>query len=406
MMAHPVSRALDAARRLTARTWVVFPADRPDASLHCLGSPRACRERRCGAESDPSKRGKHPAVITQWGELAAPADEASLAEWFTDERYNVALAAGPSGLLIVDDDAAGGFERYAASIGEVVPATFRVRTRQGWHHYFTVPVDPETGERARVGNEAGLLASWGCDVRGGAGPSGGRGGYVIGPGSQHWTNDPDAYTVPDWSAGAIEAPGWLIEAVTPPGPPRQQEGGAGAAAATGTGHGPGSRWDDDTCFGTEQDLVDRFTRHCAEVDTPGAAFRHSLFRAARDGWRLVNLDPPLLTVDELYRELEVCVRRVWDAEPDDRDDKIVNVEAFQAAQRSPWGVRPDVVTERVPVDPDRFGGFIRPGDEPLPRSSSGAVTSDDATEGTTESRTTDGNRTVDAGGIPSVDTGT
>jgi hypothetical protein len=223
MMTHPPLAALDAAQRLTARGWVVFPADRPDNGLHCSGSARACRERRCGAESDASKRGKHPAVVARWGELTGPVAPEQLVEWFAAGRYNVAIAAGPSGLLIVDDDAAGGFERYAESIGEKVPDTFRLPTAQGWHHYFTVPLDSH-GERVPVGNAPGLLAAYRCDVRGGASPSHPHGGYAITAGSQHWTDDPAAYVPVDWSAPACEAPEWLISAVTTPGPPGRAEG--------------------------------------------------------------------------------------------------------------------------------------------------------------------------------------
>lgn len=398
MMAHPPSHPLDAATLLTARGWVVFPADHPDGGLHCLGSPRDCRERRCPAETDPAKRGKHPAVVPRWGALTDPADAATLAEWFGAGTYNVALACGASGLLVVDDDANGGLERYAESIGEKVPDTFRVRTHQGWHHYFTVPRGPD-GQRVPVGNAPGLLESWGCDVRGGAGPSGGDGGYVIGPGSTHTSGDPDAYTVPDWEAEAIEAPEWLIHAVTTSGPPRRAEGMRDAAGAAGPGTAPGAglrAYDELPRYDTADRFLADFHEHCAQVDAPGAAFRWSLFAAARDGWRLVNRE--VITEDELYRELAHCVRRVWDADPDERDDKIVNEEAYAAALRSPW----ELITplERVPVEPDRYGPWHRPGDVLLPDSSAGTVTSLNGDGG----HTTDGNRTVDVRDIPSVDT--
>ena len=293
MMAHLPLPALDAARLLTARGWVVFPADRPDSGLHCSGSAVTCRRGDCGAEGDAGKRGKHPAVVARWSVLTTPAAPEQLAEWFAPgdtgtARYNVAVACKPSGVFVIDDDTAGGFERYAESIGEKVPDTFRVATAQGAHYYFALPVDPQTGEPMLIGNAPGLLKAFGCDVRGGASPSHPAGGYVIGPGSQHWTDDPGAYVPVDWDAPACEAPEWLITAVTTPGPSATAEG---LPARTGTaGHASGlTRWDSAPRYGSAADLAAQFARHCAEVTEPGNAFRWGLFLAARDGWRLVAL---------------------------------------------------------------------------------------------------------------------
>jgi len=369
MMAHPSVHPLDAATRLTARGWVVFPADRPDAGAHCQGSARACRERRCGAEGDPTKRGKHPAVVERWGLLSGPLEPVTLAAWFgpadAPARVNVAIAAGPSGLLIVDDDAAGGFERYAESIGEKVPDTFTVPTHQGSHRYFTVPIDPTTGERVPVGNAPGLLAAYHCDVRGGASPSHPHGGYAVTAGSQHWSDDPGAYVPADWDAPAVEAPGWLIEAVTTPGPSGPTEGKPGRTGIAGTGHGPGlTRWDSAPRYGTASALREQYRRHCAEVTEPGNAFRWGLFLAARDGWRLVELG--LLDEDELQRDMAGIVWRVWHAEPDERDIKIVMWEALDGphgALASPWELTEAEVRERARQAGTRPAGrFARPGD--------------------------------------------
>lgn len=369
MMAHPALHPLDAAQRLTARGWVVFPADRPDAGAHCQGSARACRERRCGAEGDPTKRGKHPAVVERWGLLSGPLEPVTLAAWFgpADEpaRVNVAIAAGPSGLLIVDDDAAGGFERYAESIGEKVPDTFTVPTHQGSHRYFTVPLDPATGERVPVGNAPGLLAAYHCDVRGGASPSHPHGGYAVTAGSQHWSDDPGAYVPADWDAPAVEAPGWLIEAVTTPGPSGSTEGRPGRTGTAGTGHGPGlTRWDSAPRYGSASALREQYRRHCAEVTEPGNAFRWGLFLAARDGWRLVELG--LLDEDELQRDMAGIVWRVWQAPPDERDVKIVMWEALDGphgALASPWELTEAEVRERARAAGSRPAGrFARPGD--------------------------------------------
>lgn len=404
-MAHPSLSPLDAAEMLTARGWVVFPADRPDSGLHCSGSARACRERRCGAESDASKRGKHPAVVARWGELVAPASAEQLREWFADGRYNVAIACAPSGLLVIDEDRLGGFERAAIELDEgKIGDTFRDRTSaRGQHWWFTVPTDPETGARVPVGNAPGLLGAYGCDVRGGASPSHPHGGYVIGPGSQHWTDDPDAYVPMDWNAPALVAPEWVITAVTTPGPPGRAEGlpdRTGTAAPAGSGHGL-TRWDSAPRYGSAADLREQFARHCAEVTEPGNAFRWGLFLAARDGWRLVHLG--LLDEDAMSRELEAVVWRVWHAAPDDRDVKIVMQEALtgpHGAQASPWELSGAEVRERArQAGPQPGRRFLRPGDAmiepmavraPVPDAVTPPVTSENGLA----NRTSDGNRAV------------
>ena len=85
--------------------------------------------------------------------------------------YNVAIACGPSGLVVVDEDRPGGFKEFANDWGQTIPPTFTVRTGKGRHFYF------EQGE-ARLTNSPGPLATYGCDVRG-------IGGNVVGPGSVH-----------------------------------------------------------------------------------------------------------------------------------------------------------------------------------------------------------------------------
>jgi hypothetical protein len=381
MMAHPLSTPLDAAEMFAVRGWVVFPCDHPMAGLHCTGTARACREQRCKAERDPLQRGKHPRV--RWGEITAPADAAQREAWWGRGALvaNIAIACGPSGLLIVDEDEAGAFTAFCASIGVEVPQTFMVETARGWHYYFTVPTDPATGERVPVGNAPGALAAWHCDVRGGASASAERGGYVITAGSEHASDH--TYTAPDPYAEAIEAPGWLIEAILDPGPPATAEGvssrtGSGGETAGTLRASDGTRWDDAPRYGSAQDLCAQFERHCDEIEHEGAAFRHELFLAARDGWRLVNLG--LLDEPTMLRTLDACVHRVWRAEPDDRDHVIVFSEALPAAQSSPWELS----------GPHR-GAPVDLAGRTFLRSSEAAVTSEDEPA----DRTTHGNRSVE-----------
>jgi hypothetical protein len=390
MMAHPLSTPLDAAEMFTARGWVVFPCDHPMAGLHCTGSARACRERRCRAARDPGQRGKCPRV-PRWGQIIEPVGAAQREAWWGRGTIptNIAIACGPSGLIIVDEDEPGAFAAFCASIGVEVPETFIVETGRGRHYYFTVPVDPQTGERVPVGNSPGALAGWHCDVRGGASGSGERGGYAITAGSEHASRK--IYTAPEPYAEAIEAPRWLVEAILSPGPPTPAEGladGAGSVGESGLRTSDGARWDDETRYGTAQDLLGQFERHCDEVTEPGGAFRHALFRAARDGWRLVHLG--LLTEDAMQRALEACVWRVWQAEPNDDDLKIFWEEALPAAQRSPWELTGAELRSRATV-PDTAGRtFLRPSEAAALAAAERAVTSED--DGST--RTTDGNLPV------------
>ena len=405
MMAQPLSTPLDAAGMFAVRGWVVFPCDHPLAGAHCTGVARACREGRCKAEADPSQRGKHPRVA--WGQITEPPDKDQRAAWWGGTLpTNIAIACGPSGLLVVDEDEPNAFRAFCAHEGHELPRTFTVETARGQHHYFTVPTDPATGERVPIGNSPGALAAWHCDVRGGASASGTSGGYVITAGSEHASGK--IYTAPDPYAPAVEAPGWLIEAIMSPGPSTPTEGLAGAdgdpGGSTRLRASDGARWDDATRYGTAGDLLAQFERHCDEVQHTGGDFRHELFRAARDGWRLVHLG--LLAEDEMQRALEACVWRVWEAEPNDDDMKIYWEEALPAARRSPWELTGTELRARASatVPPDR--AFLRSSeaaalaaDHAVDHPDAPGVTSEDGSS----TRTTDGNRPVDRDHAPSPD---
>ena len=175
-------------------------------------------------------------------------------------------------------------------------------------------------------------------MRGGASGSADHGGYVITAGSLHASGI--VYTAADPYREAVVAPEWLISAVLTPGPPATAEGvsprtGTGSGEAAGTLRASdGARWDDAPRYGSSDDLLGQFARHCDEVCHEGGAFRHELFLAARDGWRCVALG--LLDEPSMLRALDACVWRVWAAEPDDRDHVIVFAEAQPAAAGSPW----------------------------------------------------------------------
>ena len=125
--------------------------------------------------------------------------------------YNIGLATGPAGLLVVDLDTPKAKEEGEAGMpdgmttfkalceraGQVLPATRSVRTAGGgWHLYFTAP----TG--VRLGNTAGKLAPM-VDTRG-------WGGYVVAAGSVITGRGYDTAQ----PAAPVPLPGWLRDALT------------------------------------------------------------------------------------------------------------------------------------------------------------------------------------------------
>ncbi|MGW6015302.1 bifunctional DNA primase/polymerase [Streptomyces sp. NPDC055210] len=123
--------------------------------------------------------------------------------------YNVGIATGPSGLLVVDldtlkpqepkgaPDGATSFAALCERAGQTVPATYRVRTARGGEHlYFTQP------QGVRLHSTAGRLAKK-IDTRG-------WGGYVVAAGS---TTPDGAYEVLD-GRGPAPLPAWLQQALT------------------------------------------------------------------------------------------------------------------------------------------------------------------------------------------------
>jgi hypothetical protein len=425
MMAHPPddahgasSATLDAAQRMTARGWVVFPCDAPAADPNkCTGASRACRRGTCKATPDPTARGKHPRVA-RWGQLDSPATDGQLAEWFGGRvPANVAVAAGPSHLLIVDEDEPGAFASYAAKVGAEIPETFTVTTgprgdSRGRHFYFAA------GDLV-LGNVTGALPP-GLDVRGGKG----YGGYVIGPGSEHWSGV--IYEADDWDMALAPVPEWLVEALTVATEgPAADGGGAGPRGKAGE---PGTalptselaRWTDAPRYGWPERFLDDFTGRCASLVGGGDAFRHGLFNAARDGWRCVALG--LISERDMRAELDTAVWRVWHDDPkwcggpNEEDEQHID-DAERAAPLAPWRLTPEAEAQRaaelaaagVPVAAEPVGVFTTPAriarargraliehdDGPIPDTDDEPVTSGDDTAEGAEPCTTAGNRPVD-----------
>jgi hypothetical protein len=224
--------ALDAA----TRGWHVFPlrpGDKrpafPDHDAdHC-----ARRDSRCRAA------GAH----VGWEERATVDPDRIRRAW-THTPYNVGVACGPSGLVVVDldtpkpgretppeawrldvvRDGTDVFTLVCERAGQPYPAdTYTVATAsEGTHLYFT---HPDTGPALRnTSGDKGNGLGWLVDTRG-------HGGYVVAAGS---VVDARPYTV-RWDADPAPLPGWLADRLASPPlaarPPTTVNIGTGRAAA-------------------------------------------------------------------------------------------------------------------------------------------------------------------------------
>ncbi|WP_225848790.1 bifunctional DNA primase/polymerase [Streptomyces sp. HPF1205] len=190
-MTHPVHHALRSAALAAAeRGWPVFPLRPGD---------------------------KRPA-ITAW-EQRATTDSARIERCWAHTPYNVGIATGPAGLVVVDLDTPKGANDVppaawalpgigdgadvlavlAERRGQPYPGhTFTVRTgRGGAHLYFTAP------DGAELHNSGGKLG-WKVDTRA-------AGGYVVASGSV--VNGRRYETTHDTAPAPL--PAWLLQALRP-----------------------------------------------------------------------------------------------------------------------------------------------------------------------------------------------
>ncbi|MBD2829743.1 bifunctional DNA primase/polymerase [Streptomyces globisporus] len=193
-----LSTALGAAER----GWHVFPL-----------RPRDKRPALHGETSCPGT-GDCAAGHRKWEDRATTDPDRIRAAWSAG-AFNVGLATGPSGLVVVDldpvkakdpkgtPDGATSLQALCERAGQTVPATYRTRTASGGHHlYFTAP------DGVRLGNSAGKLGKH-IDTRA-------HGGYVVGAGSALPNG---AYEVVD-PTGPAPLPEWLYALLTPRQPSR------------------------------------------------------------------------------------------------------------------------------------------------------------------------------------------
>ncbi|MFI5805648.1 bifunctional DNA primase/polymerase [Streptomyces sp. NPDC051561] len=173
------------------RGWHVFPL-RPDAKVPALHG-----EARCPGTGDCT------AGHLKWEQRATTDPDRIRAAW-ARAPFNVAIATGPSGLVVVDldvskeeglegaPDGATSLAALCERAGEPYPVTYTVRTASGGHHlYFTAP------DGVRLTNSAGKLGK-SVDTRA-------YGGYVVGADS---IVDGRPYEV-EHPLPPVLLPGWL-----------------------------------------------------------------------------------------------------------------------------------------------------------------------------------------------------
>ncbi|MEV0443987.1 bifunctional DNA primase/polymerase [Streptomyces spectabilis] len=185
--------ALDAA----ARGWHVFPL-RPGTKRPALHGVKAC------TRTGPCVHGH-----AKWEQRATTNPDRIRAAW-TRAPFNIGVACGPSGLVVVDldtakdkgsADAPDGATTFAAlceRAGHAVPHTYRVRTASGGTHlYFTTPAG------VRLANTAGTIGPL-VDTRA-------HGGYVVAAGSTTPTGEYEPLSAPVTAA----LPSWLHTILRP-----------------------------------------------------------------------------------------------------------------------------------------------------------------------------------------------
>ncbi|MFI8190857.1 bifunctional DNA primase/polymerase [Streptomyces sp. NPDC085946] len=193
MSEHLLRAALDA----TACGWRVFPL-RPGTKRPALHGEKACT-------------GTGPCVggHRKWEQRATTDPDRIRAAW-TRAPFNVGIATGPSGLVVVDldtpehkgssdaPDGAATFGALCERTGHAVPTTYRTRTASGGTHlYFLAP------DGVRLPNTAGTVAD-SVDTRA-------WGGYVVAADSITPAGRYEALSAPV----AAPLPGWLLSILRP-----------------------------------------------------------------------------------------------------------------------------------------------------------------------------------------------
>lgn len=196
------SALLRAALGAAEHGWHVFPL-RPDTKRPALHGEKTC------TRTGPCAGGHR-----KWEQRATTDPDRIRAAW-TRAPFNVGIATGPSGLVVVDldtpehkgssdaPDGAATFGALCERAGHTVPDTYRTRTASGGTHlYFTAP------DGVRLPNTAGTVTD-AVDTRA-------WGGYVVAAGSTLPAGQYEALSAPV----AAPLPGWLLTILQPAVPTR------------------------------------------------------------------------------------------------------------------------------------------------------------------------------------------
>ena len=188
-----------------------FSPRRRTRTSHRLGDAALCAAA-AGWAVFPVRPGAKVPAISDW-ENAATTDAGQIREWWMARAWNIGLATGPSGLLVIDLDLPADLrpasrpvgslrtlEELSAARGQLSPtSTYTVRTPSGGLHlYFRQSVG------AALRNTQGALGKL-IDTRG-------HGGYVLAAGSRHTSGRTYDIAVQEPVA---PLPAWLDEALAP-----------------------------------------------------------------------------------------------------------------------------------------------------------------------------------------------
>ncbi|MFJ5732578.1 bifunctional DNA primase/polymerase [Streptomyces paradoxus] len=188
---------LRAALEAAERGWHVFPL-RPGGKPPALHGEKSC-----------TRTGICENGHVKWEQRATTDADRIRAAW-SRAPYNVGIATGPSGLVVIDLDTpehkgssdapcgAATFRALCERTGHAVPTTYRTRTASGGMHlYFTAP------DGIRLPNTAGTVAP-SVDTRA-------WGGYVVAAGSSTPAGRYEALC----GAEAAVLPDWLMSLLRP-----------------------------------------------------------------------------------------------------------------------------------------------------------------------------------------------
>ncbi|MFE0027071.1 bifunctional DNA primase/polymerase [Amycolatopsis sp. NPDC059021] len=173
--------------------WHVFPL-RPGTKI-----PTGHAEARCPGTGRCADGHQTP-------EKRATTDTAVIGDAWDRAPFNIGIATGPSGLVVIDCDmpkdgedgptGANRLEWLAGECGGPLPDTYTVTTPSGGiHRYYLAP--PGSRLPSTKGKVCRLV-----DTRA-------WGGYVVGPGS---VTEQGAYDLTD-DRDPVELPGWLVQAI-------------------------------------------------------------------------------------------------------------------------------------------------------------------------------------------------